>query len=269
MLSKPDKHSAAAAGLRRGAEERFKARQADPARAQAGLDTAALIHELEVHQIELEMQNEALTTSREQAEALAEEYVELYDFAPVGYLTLDREGTICETNLAGASLLGVDRSRLLRQRLGLHLSATELPVFNEFLQRVFTSQVRQACEVSLLREGKPAVEVRLEAVVADSGQKCLAAMLDITDRKRAEASRLISSKLEATGILAGGIAHDFNNLLTVIRLNLEMAQTLIADAGDLWDYLSEAKKSALLASGLSQRLITFAEGGAPVRSLPQ
>ena len=119
--------------------------------------------------------------------------------------------------------------------------------------------------MTLLREGKPPVEVRIEAALAASRRECRAAVKDITEHKRAENDRLILNKLESTGILAGGIAHDFNNLLTVILLNLELAQTLIPPGGELAHHLEDAKKAVLLARGLTQQLITFAKGGASVR----
>jgi PAS domain-containing protein len=79
-------------------------------------DSQWLIHELEVHKIELEMQNAELRKTREDLELLLEKYTELYDFAPVGYFTLDPKGTICSVNLTGSSLLGVERSCLIGQR---------------------------------------------------------------------------------------------------------------------------------------------------------
>ena len=179
---------------------------------------------MEVHQIELEMQNEELREAREAMEALLEKYTDLYDFAPVGYLTLDREGIIDEANLAGAALLGIARSALINGRFGHFVSAAGRPAFGAFLQKVFESKVRQSCDVTIEVEGHPPLEAELEAIAFESGQACRVAVTDITARKRAELDRLILDKLESTGILAGGIAHDFNNLLTVILLNLELAQ---------------------------------------------
>jgi PAS domain S-box-containing protein len=219
---------------------------------------------LEVHQIELEMQNEELRKTRDEMEAGLERYSDLYDFAPVGYLTLDREGTIKEANLTSASLLGIERSRLVKRRFGFCVSAPDLPAFNAFLARVFESKVREFCEVTLLKEGKPQVELRLAAVAA-SGQECRAVLEDITVHKRAEEDRLILNKLESTGILVGGIGHDFNNLLTMILLNLEVAQTLIPPGEELAHLLEQAKQAALTSGGLVQQLVTFASGGAPVR----
>ena len=85
--------------------------------------TRRLLHELEVHQIELEMQNEELRKSRAQAEAALARYTELYDFSPLAYFTLDRKGAILQTNLAGARLLGVERAPHSGAAGGLHRPA--------------------------------------------------------------------------------------------------------------------------------------------------
>jgi signal transduction histidine kinase/ActR/RegA family two-component response regulator len=183
----------------------------------------------------------------------------------VGYLTLDHEGGIREVNLAGASLLGIVRSALVKKRFGLFVSPADRSVFNAFFKKVFESGVREECDLRLLVEGKHPVDVRMRANVFESEQTCRVAVTDITERKRAEADCLILNKLESTGILAGGIAHDFNNLLTVVLLDLELAQALTPPGEELAHLLEEAKKASLTASGLTQQLITFAKGGAPVR----
>ncbi len=257
------------AELRRRAETRLTEQQKGH-RSKAGdprseADSVRLLHELEVHQIELEMQNEELEEARDQREALLEKYTDLYDFAPVGYLTLDHEGVIREANLAGTSMLGVARSELVKQRFGRFVSPADRPVFDVFLKRIFESGAGEECDLRLLVEDKRPVDVRMKANVFESEQTCRVAMTDITERKRAEADRLILNKLESTGILAGGIAHDFNNLLTVVLLDLELAQALIPPGEELARLLEEAKKASLTASSLTQQLITFAKGGAPVR----
>ncbi len=257
--------SPAAAELRHCAEELLRARHPETDQAQTEADTQRLVHELQVHQIELEMQNVQLQESRDRTEALLEKYTDLYDFAPVGYLTLDQQGGIREANLAGASLLGIARSALVNRRLGLLVSPADRPAFATFLAKVFASRVREVCEVTLLREGKPPLTVELEATVFESGRACRVALTDLTRRKQSEEDHLILNKLESTGILAGGIAHDFNNLLTVILLNLDLVQKRIPPGEELANPLAVAKKTALLARGLTQQLITFAKGGAPVR----
>jgi PAS domain-containing protein len=80
-------------------------------------DAKRLLHELQVHQIELEMQNAELQEARNKVETLLETYTDLYDFAPVGYFSVDEQGLILEVNLTGAALLGIERSRLINRRL--------------------------------------------------------------------------------------------------------------------------------------------------------
>ena len=256
-----------AAELRRRAQERLsekpKSQRSEVGNQRTAEDAARLVHELQVHQIELEMQNEELQRARDKLEAALEKYTDLYDFAPLGYLTLDRDGAIREANLAGANLLGIERFALVNRRFGLFVSAADRPAFGAFLKKVFESKVREDCEVTLLLEGKRPLDVGMEALVFESRQACRVALMDITERKRAERYRLILNKLESTGILAGGIAHDFNNLLAVVVLHLEMAGRL-PPGRELTRHLQEAMKTALIARGLTQQLVTFARGGAPV-----
>ena len=258
--------NASAAALRRRAEASLQPPPPEGGLAQPEANAQRLLHELQVHQIELEMQNEELLQARDKLESEREKYSDLYDFAPVGYLTLDREGMVCEANLKAAALLGTDRSRLVRRRLGQFVAVADLPAFNGFLKKSFASQVLEVCELSLLTEGQAAVPVRLEAMVAASGCECRVVLQDISEHKRAEADRLILSKLESTGILAGGIAHDFNNLLTVIILNLELAKERVSpSAQDVRHRLDEALQAAATSRGLTQQLITFSKGGDPIR----
>jgi PAS domain S-box-containing protein len=264
MLKKPNL-GLDAGSLRRRAEERLREPQSESGQARTEADTQHLVHELQVHQIELEMQNEELQKARDEMEAGLEKFSDLYDFAPVGYLTLDREGTVLEANLTSASLLGIERSRLVKRRFGSCVSASELPAFNTFLAQVFERRTRAFCEVTLLKKGKPQIELRLEAAVAASGRECRAVLADITERKRAEEDRLILNRLESTAILVGGIAHDFNNLLTMILLNLELAETLIPPGEELANVLEQAKQAARTSGGLIQQLLIFASGGAPIR----
>src|SRR5512133_2548526 len=105
--------------LRRNAEELLNKRPSKSLSPLSESDALILLHELEVHQIELEMQNEELVLAKEQAELAAEKLSALYDFAPSGYFTLSKDGTIIELNLSGAQMLGKDREYLVNKRLGL------------------------------------------------------------------------------------------------------------------------------------------------------
>lgn len=123
----------------------------------AEANTDKLIHELEVHQIELETQNEELIRVNEQASVATKKYIELYDFAPSGYFTLSKKGEILELNLAGAKILGKDRSLLKKRLFHLQLSEASKPVFLLFLEKVFISQTSQPCEVTLPKDGNPLI----------------------------------------------------------------------------------------------------------------
>ncbi len=124
MQKKPN-ISIDAAELRRRAEEQLRGQQRDKASSRTDADTQRLLHELQVHQIELEMQNAELLEARDRMETMVEKYTDLYDFAPVGYFSLNEQGVILEANLTGATLLGVERSRLIKRRLHQFLSATQ------------------------------------------------------------------------------------------------------------------------------------------------
>ncbi len=165
-------------------------------------------HELEVHQIELEMQNEELQTALAANAVALERYTDLYDFAPLGYLTLDRTGAILAANLTVARLLGQDRTRLLGRRLALHLAEADRATFQTFLETTFTSSLREGCEVALPRPGAAARQVRFEAVVTEDGQECRAAVLDVTERHWAETERVrlikeLTQSLSEVKVLSG------------------------------------------------------------------
>lgn len=150
-------------------------------------DTQKLLHELQVHQIELEMQNDELCAARAEVEAGLQRYTELYDFAPIGYLTLERDGTIRQANLAGVGLLGLARSQLKRQRLGAFIPPEFLPAFNAFLRQTFASRIAASCELVLCPAGQlPLRHVHITGIADDSWQTCKLVVQDITVRKQAD-----------------------------------------------------------------------------------
>ncbi|HSH93182.1 MAG TPA: PAS domain S-box protein, partial [Roseimicrobium sp.] len=149
-------------------------------------DYARDLHELQVHQIELELQNAELQRTRNELENLLEEYTDLYDFAPVGYFTLDAQGRIKLVNLTGARLLGVDRSQLGNRPFSLHVAQGHQSAFRTFLKQVFLGRGRETCEVGLAREGKKPCSVSIEAQRSPGGGECRAVVVDTSDRKRVE-----------------------------------------------------------------------------------
>ncbi|MBU0592157.1 MAG: PAS domain-containing protein [Gammaproteobacteria bacterium] len=171
-----------AADLRRLAAQRFQEQQSEENRAKvADTDMATLLHELQVHQIELEMQNEELRQARTEADDLLTRYTELYDFAPVGYFTLDHDGIIHQANLSGSIWLGIERSKLINRRLGSYVIDSERAVFGDFLRQVFAGQRRAACDLTLMCAGATSRLAHIEANVDETGQTCRVAVTDITE----------------------------------------------------------------------------------------
>ena len=110
-----------------------------------------LLHELQVHQIELEMQNEQLRQAQVVIEEMRDRYVDLFEFAPVGYITLTRAGTISDVNLTGAALLGVERKKLLNRRFAHFVSTGDNDQWNKHFLNLLQRDRRQNCELALKR----------------------------------------------------------------------------------------------------------------------
>ena len=188
-----------AAELRRWAEKRLKEKPTATGQPLTEADLRRLLQELQVHQIELEMQNEELQQAQVEIEAGLGKYTDLYDFAPTGYFTLADDGTILAVNLTGANLLGIERARLMNRRFGFLVSEKDRPAFNAFLEKTFAGKAREFCEVTLPREGTCPLIVRIEAVVTKDGQECRAAVANVTERHQAavERDRLIQELQQA------------------------------------------------------------------------
>lgn len=167
--------------LRRRAESRIAS--GSPAPARTGTEMQALLHELEVHRIELEMQNEQLRLAQMELEASRERYVQLYDGAPVGYVTIDHNGAILACNLTAAEMLGRPREGLLR---GTTLQSLMSPQDAEKLHLQLMQHLRgagkQTCEVDLHRADGRTCRVRLDSVedaVTTSGLRTNIALIDM------------------------------------------------------------------------------------------
>jgi PAS domain S-box-containing protein len=156
------------------------------ARIKTQADTQRILHELQVHQIELELQNEELQKSKAEVDAGLEKYADLYEYAPVGYFSLTADGTIQMVNLTGASMLGVERSRLVGRRFGLLVCSGHRPIFNSLLHQVFAGETKRSGEFELLRQGERPQTVRIEAQRLPNGLECRAVISDISERKQAE-----------------------------------------------------------------------------------
>jgi PAS domain S-box-containing protein len=180
--------------LRHRAEQQLSAAHANAAPAP---DPARTLQELEVHQVELEMQNEDLQRARAELEESLARYTALYESAPVGYLTLDRDGVIRQVNLAGTRLLGLERARLVGTRLRPLLAAESRPGFDAFFAKLRENDSRQACELAMLTEGDPPLILELTGAVTEDRQEVRMVVSDVSERKRsAEALRLAHERLQ-------------------------------------------------------------------------
>jgi PAS domain S-box-containing protein len=175
--------------LRKKAEDIIKM-QPEFMRTQSVQDINAIIHELQVHQIELEMQNEELRIAQLQLEESRSKYSDLYDFAPVGYFTLDKNGVILETNLIGAEQLGVERSYLIKKPFPSFIAADDQDAFYFYRQRVFDKKTRQTCEVKIRRKDASEFYAHLTgtAMPDREGNYCIirTALSDLSERRQTE-----------------------------------------------------------------------------------
>lgn len=150
------------------------------------IDSRRLVHELQVHQIELEMQNTELTEARKRLEASLEQFSDLYDFAPVGYFTLTADGTIQQLNLSGAQMVGMERGRLVGQAFGQLLMPGHRPVLASLLDLAFTDRGQQSTELVLQRKGRPTLTLSIKAQCSANGKECRIVAVDISERQLAD-----------------------------------------------------------------------------------
>jgi PAS domain S-box-containing protein len=159
----------------------------------AEADSGRLLQELQIHQVELEMQNTELQEARNRIETLLEKYTDLYDFAPVGYFSLDEQGRILEANLTGAALLGLERSRLIRRSLLRLVAPASLSIFAAFLKRVFATTDKQVCEAMMQKSSGPPFWANFHGTSALARSSpspwCRVTMSDITLLKQAEKTK--------------------------------------------------------------------------------
>jgi len=152
-------------------------------------DVQRLVHELQVHQIELDMQNEELRRTQMELQASKEHFIELYDDSLVGQLTVDRQGTIVESNLNAAGLLGIARNELIGQSLAPFIAADHQDTIRRHYSSILETDTRHICEVQLCKETGASrwIYFKSRAVQDTSGRilQWRTALLDITDRKRA------------------------------------------------------------------------------------
>jgi len=149
-------------------------------------DILKLFHELQVHQIELEIQKEELILAKIKSDEASDKYTELFDFNPTGYFLLSKEGIIIELNFSGAKILGKERSLLMNSRFQFFVSEKSKLKFNQFLENIFSEKKKISTELTLSVNGGSPVYIYLTGNISGNEENCLLSVTDITDRKQVE-----------------------------------------------------------------------------------
>jgi PAS domain S-box-containing protein len=236
-----------------------------------------LVHELQVHQIELEIQNEELRRIMAELEESHKHFSLLFHRAPVGYLVLDQVGLIYEVNDTFCRMVGRDRNRLVGAPFAECMAGDDRGVFLARYRAFFKNPEGKHLEAWFPRGPDAGFHAHLEGAMLSHSlgrppvndvPLLLLAVNDITERKRAEEQRLQlerqiqrTQKLESLGVLAGGIAHDFNNLLTIILGNASLALEELPPASPARDSLEAIEKTSLRAAELCRQMLAYSGKG--------
>jgi signal transduction histidine kinase len=217
--------------LRLKAEEKLKEHQKTAKNtAISEAENLKLIHELQVHQIELEMQNEELILAKEQVDLLNDKYIHLYDFAPSGYLTLSKEAKIIELNFCAASLLCKDRSALIKSRFEVFISIETHSIFRSFFEEMLKNNGKEKCEVILKIGSNLPLYIHLVGIFEESSEQCFLTLSNVTERKEAgliidkqnkELKKLIVDKDNFMSILGHDLRSPFVSILGFSQLLLK------------------------------------------------
>ena len=209
--------------LRKKAEEKAGHEDADLS-GMSPENIKKLVHELRVHQIELEMQNDEIRRTHEELERSRSEYVDLYDFAPVGYLTLDNKGIVLKMNLTAASMLGVERNNLVNKPFSICISEGSTNIFFAFLKEVFDEKTQNNCEIRMKKGKNEEFFARLDFIGATEDNhdfnQCRISIYDITDRKIAEdrLKELVNEKEFLIREVHHRVKNNFQTIISLLAL---------------------------------------------------
>ena len=181
-----NKHGTTATNLRQQAEIHLATYPLNSDLTYSEYDNLNLIHELQVHQVELEMQNDELQIAKGKIDEIAEKYIELYDFAPLGYFTLTKEGKIIELNFFGSQMLGKEHKISVNSQFGFFVSEDDKPVFNLFLAKIISDKLTETCVVNMLMNDILLKQVFLTGNITKNGEYCLIVAIDISERMQLE-----------------------------------------------------------------------------------
>jgi len=234
----------------------------------SGDDPLKLIHELQTYQIELELQNEELLRSQQELMESKIQYTELYDLAPVGYISLSTKGLILRVNLTFAEMLLIERSNLINQPLSASIVPEDQDIYYQYKKNLSDSEASQICELRMEQKDGSILDIRLEGCVVPKNSEDIEgyriALINISDQKKAEREReeyksrlLNAQKMEAIGTLAGGIAHDFNNILYPIMGFAQLSIDELPDDNPVQENLMDILQGAKRARDLVAQILAF------------
>jgi PAS domain S-box-containing protein len=213
------------AGELRQRAEKILAQDPQALQSLATTDIHKLINELNVHQIELEMQNDNLSSVQLELEKSLEKYQELYDFAPTGYFTLDRNSFILDVNLAGSKLLGSEKHRLIGTQFTACISADSQATFYLHHREVFKNGSKGTCEIQMLKADGRLFPVQLISTTFTNKigkiNECKIAVIDITERKESEAKTIELEAMKRSDQvkreLLANVSHELRTPLASIK----------------------------------------------------
>ena len=251
--------------LRQRAEDMLRKKILETGSKLTGVDIRNFVHELEVHRLELEVQNEELRLAKEEERTSAEKYKELYDFAPSGYFTLSKKSEIVKLNLSASQTLGKERSQLKNSSFNLYVSDDTKPIFNSFLENIFSRKDKETCEVTLLVNGDLPMYVHLAGILNENAELCLVNMVDITKLKQAEAEitakneqllKLDAEKDKFFSIIAHDLRGPFSAFLALTKIMAEELSDL--PLSQLQEIVTSMHKSATNLYSLLENLLNWA-----------
>jgi PAS domain-containing protein len=181
-----DKHPLTTAKLRQQAEAHLTSYPFSSGFNYSEYDNLNLIHELQVHQVELEMQNDELQVAKEKIDEIAEKYIELYNFAPLGYFTLTKEAKIIELNFFGSQMLGKEHKITVNSQFGFFVSDEDRSVFDLFLRKIVSDKLTETCVVKMCMNDNLLKQVFLTGSITKNGEYCLIGAIDISERMQLE-----------------------------------------------------------------------------------
>lgn len=228
-------------------------------------DIKALIHALRIRQLELQLQNEELQRKQRELQTSRDEYADLYDISPAGYITTSANGIILRANRTISILLGVENQALIGESLSRFIAKEALDLFHCYQKMRPETDGRRTCELVMLKGDGSRFDAQLDSIPAADSEgnftQTRTIVLDVSKRKKmektlreSEAQSRETQKMAAIGIMAGGITHDFNNLLMVILGNIELVRERVRGDHLLTSSLNAAQRAGFRAAEIIKQL---------------